>query len=163
MKSEVDSIAKFAILGMLGGFLVAPGCSSNSIPIKALQSADTYEVLSLDPTDQSEEPADSFHGWRVLGRTVVNDTETRHKLNEALRKGAEEYPNYVSACFIPRHGVRVTHGEDVVDLAVCFECLHAEVFENNVRENGFPISEVPQAVFDELLRSKGIPLAAKSK
>ena len=142
------------------------GCDSNDIPagtIAALQHADRYELLSLDPGRVTDPPPDHFHGWRVLGRTTITDQATRTKLNEALRAGAREHSGAAVRCFNPRHGVRVTRADKAYDLVICFECLQVRTFEAGQRTEGFLVSASPQPVFDEVLRAAGVPLAEKSK
>ena len=62
--------------------LGAAGC--NDIPSKTLsvmQQAVRYVLLSLDPSRiRNTPPPDNFHGWRVLGRTSIDDKATREKL-----------------------------------------------------------------------------------
>ena len=152
------------------------GCDGNDIPkttISALESAERYELLSLNPdratdpdhaaSQPTSHPADDFHGWRVLGRTTVADAPTRKRLNDALRAGARESDGTAERCFNPRHGVRVVRGDRIVDLVICFECLQVRVIENDQQSEGFLVSESPQAVFDDVLRSAGIPLADKAR
>jgi hypothetical protein len=144
--------------------LAAPGC--NDIPsttLSAMQHADRYELLSLDPSRiRTTPPPGNFHGWRVLGRTSIDDLATRQKLTNALRAGARENGSMAALCFKPRHGIHVVvHGSNVRDLVICFECLQVEVFENGQAAKGFLISDSPQPVFDDALRVAGIPLAEK--
>src|SRR5262245_10421401 len=65
----------------------------NKIPAEAraiLEKAEQIELLSIDPERPKEKPKDDFHGWKVLGRTVVKDAEVRKKLLAAFQKGVEE-------------------------------------------------------------------------
>lgn len=142
------------------------GCGSNDVPagaMAALQGAEEYELLSLDPSRVRELPADHFHGWRVLGRTTVKDQATRKKLNDALRAGAKENSNMVAACFNPRHGIHVVHKGKVYDVVICFECLQAKVFEADQSGGSFLVSSSPQAVFDGALQAAGVALPEKEK
>ena len=144
--------------------LLAVGCGSNAIPagtLAALQHADRYELLSLDPTRMRTVPPDNFHGWRVLGRASINDEATRKKLNDALRAGARENDRMVAACFNPRHGIHLVRGDSAHDLIICFECLQVDVFEHEQWIRGFLTSPSPQPVFDDVLRAARVPLANK--
>jgi hypothetical protein len=126
----------------------------------ALQHADRYELLSLDPRHYREPPPDNFHRWKVLGRTSVTDPATRKKLNRALRIGAWG-AGMPYMCFNPRHGIHVIQAGKSVDLVVCFECRQARAFDGAQPTEGFGVSGSPQPDFDEVLRNAGVPLAQK--
>jgi hypothetical protein len=53
----------------------------------ALENADQFELLSIDPDRQQDKTKDDFHGWKVLGKTQIKETDTRTKLVAALKKG----------------------------------------------------------------------------
>ena len=147
--------------------LGAVGC--NDIPSKTLSATDQYELLSLDPERIPPErindiPAsDRFHVWHVLGRTSIDDSATREKLTNALLAGAREKGIRAEGCFLPRHAIHVIHGEDVHDLAICFQCRWVGMSVNDRKGGGFVVSESPQPVFDDVLRAAGVPLAEKSE
>jgi hypothetical protein len=136
-----------------------------------LAKADTFELYSLDPAREPEErgkaePAkDTFHGWKVLGKTEVKGEAERKGLADALRLGAEDNFGVVAACFIPRHGLRLTGGGKTVDLVICFQCLSVQVFMNGERKGGFLTTGDPQKAFDAVLKAAGVklPEAAKEK
>jgi hypothetical protein len=127
----------------------------------AMQHAEHYELLSLDPKHTTTPPPDNFHGWRILGRTMIGDQVTQKKLNDALRAGARENGNMAAGCFNPRHGIDVVSGDKTYDLVICFECLQVQVFEPEQQVKGFLVSDSPQPVFDHVLRAAGVPLAEK--
>jgi hypothetical protein len=128
--------------------------------MEALEHADQYELLSLDPMHYRELPPDNFHRWSVLGRTSVTDPATRKKLNRALRTGAWG-AGMPYMCFNPRHGIHVVQAGRSVDLVICFECRQARVFDDGNANEGFLVSGSPQPAFDEALRNAGVPLAQK--
>ena len=103
-------------------------------PRAALEKADQFELLSIDPDRQQEKPKDDFHGWKVLGRTQIKDADTRKKLVAALQKGVGENDGTVANCFNPRHGIRATHEGKTMDFVICFECLQVQVYaeENSI-------------------------------
>jgi hypothetical protein len=146
--------------------VVTAGCKTNDIPAEtwtALQHADRYELLSLSPSHPTEMPPDHFHGWRNLGRTKIEDLDTRKKLNAALRAGARENKGMIAMCFLPRHGIHVIQGGKVYDLVICFHCFQAEVFEDGQRSEHFLVSGSPEGLFDSVLSAAGIPLAEKQE
>jgi hypothetical protein len=126
--------------------------------VAALQQADRIELLSLDPRRVAGD-GDSFHGWRVLGRTEVEAKSAGPVVADVLRLGAEEGgAGYL--CFDPRHGIRAFGPDGVVELVLCFECGYAEVYGVSWVK-GFGVGPTPQATFDRLLREGGVPLATK--
>src|SRR5437870_4054176 len=89
---------------------------------KVLQSADTVELISLDPAAKGFDKKQSFHGWKVLGRTSLKDKVTRERVIAAIKKGVADSDGSVAGCFRPRHGIRATRGKTTVELVICFEC-----------------------------------------
>lgn len=121
----------------------------------ALEGADRYELLSLDPERQSVQPTSSpsglFHGRRVLGSVVVTDSATRRRLNDALRGGAKSILSLPAMCFDPRHGIRVTRNGRTTDFVICFECEQVQVRVGDQLVAGWLTGDSPQPVFDQVL------------
>ena len=157
------------------GLLAFPPFSQGQVQIKLagvtremLEKAEKFELISLDPSRSADKPKDTFHGWKVLGRTVVKDAETRKQLVAALRKGIEENTRGGDAmtlanCFDPRHGVRVTDGDKSVELVICFRCYQIQVYVDGFRLQGglMPTTKTQQAVFDQALQRARVPLAPR--
>jgi hypothetical protein len=112
----------------------AAGCAStggdarSGVPATvwtALEHAERYEVLSLDPSP-AQALAD-FHGYRVLARVSVTDAQTRQAVSAALRAGVRpQNSNIVLACmFMPRHAVVAVCDGHEYDLLLCFACHQA--------------------------------------
>ena len=142
----------------------AGGCSGNDIPkatLSAMQHADRFELLSLEPDHAESPPPGHFHRWKTLGQTVISDVATQKKLTDALRAGARENSGMAAACFNPRHGIRVVSAGRTFDLVICFECLSVMTYDGDQRTEGFLVSRSPQPLFDEVLRAAGVPLATK--
>ena len=113
------------------------GCPAEVV--KALESAEEFELLSLDPDFRNSDKSEKgFHEYKVLGKTKVKDKKDRKKLVEALKKGVKDSEGMVAACFNPRHGIRVKAEKDkTVDLVICFECLQIEV-HNGAEKSSAP-------------------------
>jgi hypothetical protein len=126
-----------------------------------LEKAARFELLSLDPKTHDEDPTIGFHGWKVLGKAVVDDAAIAKKLVVALKQGAEESDGAAAGCFHPRHGIHVTHNGKSADFVICFECLSVNLYVTENAEDGFQITRSPQPVFDEVLKKAGVPLAEK--
>ena len=127
----------------------------------ALDGADRYELLSLDPRLPVPAAPDLFHGFRVLGQTVVNDQGARQELNRALRKGAESGFTNRPRCFNPRHGIRVTQAGRTTDFLICFECEQVQVWSGDQRVADWRTDASPLPTFDQVLQQAGVPLATR--
>src|SRR5262249_5043568 len=64
--------------------------------------------LSIGYGPSAKNPPEDFHGWKVIGKTKINDPDVRRRLIAALEKGVEENKGDSMKCFDPRHGIRVT-------------------------------------------------------
>lgn len=138
-----------------------------AVTYTALQEAEIYEVVSLDPTnalrvegDPEAPPGNNFHGYRELGRVAITDPAVRKRLNEALQEGARANTGMAALCFDPRHGIHLVHGGKETDLVICFHCLQVQVHGEG---EGFLSMGSPEPVFDDVLTKAGVPLAAKAK
>jgi hypothetical protein len=149
----------FSLALILG--LLSPALGrDNKLPeavTAALDKAESIELYSLDPNNPTEKPKDGgFHGWKVLGKTTVTKDAKERSL-KALYKGIADNDGKVAACFIPRHGVRVTHDGKTFDLVICFECLQIQVFEGDKR-SGVLVTRGPQPTLDKILTDAKVPL-----
>ena len=126
-------------------------------PLAALRSAETFELLAIDPLLTSvNESAPQFHGHDILGHTSVTDPTTRTRLIEALRTAARQSDGSVASCFNPRHAIRVTHAGVTTDFLICFECRQVEVFTDSAGSTStdrFLIDNSAQPTFDAVLKS----------
>jgi hypothetical protein len=128
---------------------------------RALSTAETYELISLEPDMRTATPSGvRYYNHGVLGSTSITDPATRRRLNDALQAGVRSSDGTVMACFNPRHGIRVTRGGVVSEFVVCFECRQVRVYRDG-KTYHFLTSDSPQKVFDAVLKSANVPLAAK--
>jgi hypothetical protein len=123
----------------------------------ALNDADRYELLSLNPYLSKPD----YYSHEILGKTVIQDAAVRERLNNALQAGVRASDGRAYACFNPRHGIRVTRAGVVTDLLICFECRQVQVWRGGQEIAYFLVSDSPQPVFNEVLKSAGVPLAPK--
>jgi hypothetical protein len=136
---------------------------------RLFDKAETFELYSLDPERKFDkggkvvEVKDGFHGWQVLGKTLVKGEVERKRLADALRLGAEDNFGMAALCFIPRHGLRLKGGGKTVDLVICFECLQVQVYADNEKPEGFLTTGEPQEVFDATLKAAGVKLPKPAK
>jgi len=135
--------------------------SMPAVAWRALNDADRYELLSIEPDRTEFDPARSESGFyfhRILGRTVITDPAVRNRLNRALEAGVRQGAN-PAACFNPRHGIRVSSNGETTDFLICFECSQVAVRRGDRTVANFLTSNAPQVEFDQVLRAAGIPLA----
>jgi hypothetical protein len=167
MSERLYVLVAFAFLTV---FHVSANCADkgkeNKIPDGArviLEKAEQIELLSLDPTPPKEKLKDAFHGWNVLGKTVVKDAETCKKLVATLKKGVEENDGRVAKCFNPRHGIRAVYDGKTADFVICFECLQGHTYLGDKEVEAFLITDSPAAGFDKVLKDAKVPLPEKPK
>jgi hypothetical protein len=171
-----SSGTRFILIRVRGGrFEVVGGPSGDAylavhsrIPEEAraaLEKPDRFELFSLEPARLEENEEGSFRWRKVLGSTVIKDAAVRNKIVLSLKQAAEEGGAAFAGCFIPRHGIRVTRDRKDFDFLVCFECRSVLLFSRDDDEDydSFQITDLPQPVFDGVLRAAGIRLAEKPK
>jgi hypothetical protein len=129
----------------------------------ALNEPGQYEVLSLEPSPPSPPSPDLFHGYRILGTTVVGDETTRRRLNDALRGGVRWVLADRPRCFTPRHGVRIVRGLESTDFVICFECAQVQMWRGAQKLADWPTDSSPQVIFDDVLRKASVPLATPAE
>lgn len=128
---------------------------------RVLDAGETFVLFSLDPTPPQVRlefgpPADeTFHEFEVLGKAEIQDVKIRSELLTAIYDGigAAGAP---AACFNPRHGIRVTLGDETVDLVICFECRIIQIYSS--LEEVVLTNESPKQTFDRALKRANLPL-----
>jgi len=130
-----------------------------------LDNSTQFVLLSVDPLPVDfphswlEPPKDVFHGHAVLGRTEIRDKAQRAFLLRALYKGIGESDGTTGhTCFSPRHAIHAVHGNNTLDLLICFECLWIRTYTHD-GEGLMTTSDSPQKSFDDVLKAAHIPLA----
>jgi hypothetical protein len=132
--------------------------------LRPLDNADSFELFSLDPSMRGWPATPGqriFNGYRVLGSTIVTDSQTRSDISAALKAGIRASDGNEAACFEPRHGIRVTQANTVTDYIICFECKVVEVWRDEKRITSLPTTRSPQPVLDRVLQTAGVPLAPR--
>jgi hypothetical protein len=139
------------------------GKLSNKIPEpvrQALESAPEFELLSLDPRQPDEDSPSEFYRRKVIGKIIVKDMALRNRLLAVFDAGVRE-PAEPAKCFDPRHAIRVRHAGKTFYLTICFHCNQVYVFVDDRLNDkyDFLTAKSPLPVFDEELKSAGVPLA----
>ena len=130
-----------------------------------LEKAEQFELLSLDPAVEGVKGKEGFHGWKILGKTMVKDAAVRKEIVTALDKGIAESDGNGAKCFDPRHGIRAQRDGKTVELVICFECGWVYVFsgEKEARQGVAVTTGKPQTVFDKVLKEAEVPLPKPGK
>jgi hypothetical protein len=126
-----------------------------------LANPSRFELLSLDASTQKTPPADAFHRYKVLGRTVLDDAGPRQEVVASLVQGMKESEGRRAICFEPRHGIRAQAGDTTVDLVICFACRAIEVYLNDKQLETVATTPTPEATLDRILSEAKIPLHPK--
>jgi hypothetical protein len=134
---------------------------NNRLPARAktiLERAESYELLSLYQKDMPKEEDGRYFGWRVLGKTVVNDPETREQIRAALYKDVSTAEGH--NCFWPRHAIHAEHDGHSVDIVICFQCEWVYIYFDGqtAEKQRLGTTKTGQSLFDAVLQAAGIPL-----
>ena len=129
-----------------------------------LEKAEQFELLSLDPAVEGVKGKEGFHGWKILGKTMVKDAAVRKEIVTALDKGIAESDGNGAKCFDPRHGIRAQRDGKTVELVICFECMQVQGYLDKSEKSDvhFLVTKTPQDAFDKVLKAAGVKLAPKS-
>ena len=129
---------------------------------KVLNEADRFILLSLfpnQPRDSTPPPSmpwnESFHDYPILGKTELRDKPQRSALLRDLYKSVSDSDGSLAMCFIPRHGIHATLGDENVDLVICFECEQVYAYTAS-RTDVFAITQSARPTFDRLVKDAGL-------
>jgi hypothetical protein len=147
---------------------------------EALEHATQFELIALDPepifrkavvigsfrdrripeTKPIEDPWKvGFHGYHILGATVISDVGVRRQLVSALHEGVRQWDRKQGKWgFDPRHALRLVHDGKTIDLLINFECESAWIYLEDQSLGLFCTTGSPQPIFDQVLRDAGVPL-----
>jgi len=119
-----------------------------------------YSILGDDPASNMATPeSGKFHGWPIIGRTVVSDAGRKARLASEFAGAMKVFgPNDPrAACFFPRHGIRVVHERNTYDFLICFECAQVKVYASG--NDLYQVGGGPEKILDQMLTAAGIPLS----
>ena len=125
----------------------------------ALQKADELEVYSLSGKTADK---DGWHGYETLGKTTIKG-KPQKELAAAVKKGVAE-GNKGARCFIPRHGIRVTHSGKTYDLVICFQCGWVYIYTaGSDKPHVLMMTDAPQKALNKILADAKVELAKPEK
>jgi hypothetical protein len=154
---------------LLAGTLYLVAHFIRSVPSYA-SDPDELVLFSIDGNDHGWDPGKNpternqrirFYGFPVLGYTHIADPAVRREVVAAVKKSMRFARPQGARCFNPRHVLRVSKGEETVDLVICYECGLYHCYRNGQTEGGSTILEDSQPLLDKILTDAGIRLAPK--
>jgi hypothetical protein len=135
--------------------------------VEEMSTTGVMTVYSLEPEPQMPEQVQKSkphsHHWLEIGHAPLDDPAERETVLRELVANIEAGRGFTAvACFLPRHGIRWTDGENEIDLVICFQCSQV-VRHGNRRGNSFVISDSKlEPILDRHLTEAGVPLAPKA-
>lgn len=135
---------------------VSQGRSSPLPPrvLDVLGAPEEVTLLELVPESAARTEEGGFHDRSVAAQGQLADTMARNALSVALTHAFRRL-QLDRFCFMPRHGMRLRRGADVVELVVSFECERAEIHTSWGEEGALGIDEAAQTQFDALFDRAG--------
>jgi hypothetical protein len=103
--------------------------------------------------------AEHFHDYPVLGKVEITETNQLHEIAKALKKGLVPPILKIlgmSACFIPRHGIRAIDSGHTIDCVICYECKNIDVYVDGRSTYYGPITLNAEPVLARCLGAAGI-------
>lgn len=108
--------------------------------------------------EEGEWNGERFHGYKVLGKTPLSDPLMRSLSKKFLYRAIDE-GFAPAACFNPRHGIRATYQNKIVDLVICFECGTMLVYAEDEKGTATVQAGIAERYYNRILQTAGIPLS----
>ena len=157
------AIAFFTLL-LISSVMLFGGKKIPSIPTtmpspaeNALSSPSKVILYSLTPAGNDWKGVNSFHGYRVLGKVMLEGEEAFQVSNE-FKQAVFRADGSVASCFDPRHGLQVADKTHTFDFVLCYECRQMEIYEDNKKIADIGAKGSP-SFLNELLAKRNIPLS----
>ena len=113
----------FAYFLTLPMIVLAAGGAPRRLPdpsLEILMNADRIELYTVN-SDTSGNQSNRFQGFPILARTNLSGAEAR-SIGDAFVESFSTNSSNVMLCFDPGYAMRAFHGEENVDLVLCYEC-----------------------------------------
>jgi hypothetical protein len=120
-----------------------------------LATAERMEAFRLSPrkVDEARKPSvQTFHGYEVLREVSVTNAAVRKELALFLSKALHWNVLRRALCFNPRHGLRVVHKQETLELVICFECSRIDVYEGTKLAETLTVVAKRHDVVDQIFR-----------
>ena len=145
------------------GFILLSGCSGDSLTeLKEAKGFTLYSILAapqpLSPAKPIPTTQETFHGWRVIGKTEVVDPQKRKAIIDGLQAAVRKPDGDMPRCFEPRHAIRVKQYGLTVDYLICFECSRVHKYWFWEFHDVLSTRNQPQKTLNFYLKEAGIAL-----
>lgn len=167
-------IKKIFLIGLLSiiilgysGVLMAQYYKRAKIPKAAwecLANPKEMVLFSVNPEPKLT-PRDNevfLHGFKVIGSVSIENKEKQDIIEYEVKCLASTLFVVGSACFNPRHLVRVSNGKVTFDFLICYECSYMEVYFEEEKVAFIKISGSP-SIFNNLLTNTKVALQEPQK
>jgi hypothetical protein len=119
-----------------------------------LEMADKIEVIAdAEKKDGTIIYRGDMIGNESLKATITDDT-TKRRIVKAV--GADTGGDGEIACFIPKHILRATKGEQIVDVEICYHCMRYEVTGALGKISGGLNFTFSESTLNQILFEKGV-------
>jgi hypothetical protein len=118
-----------------------------------------FEFLSLSPVHPPANPdGEIFHGFESLGSIKIKNHNIGELMIDSLDKSVGKNLIENARCYWPRHGIRIDHHGDQIELIVCFECGPLTIYRNGQKVYNAKVSNAAKSIFDQILQKEGLPI-----
>ncbi len=150
----------FLSAGCMLASLALIGCRPD--PVAAVATPGQLMLYSIDGRDyepgQEPQADEKFHGYPVLGKVEIAESDRRREIFAALQDGMAKSDGRMANCFWPRHAIRTLENGRTMDYVICFQCDQLELHVGDTKSVK-PITRDPQPLFNKCLKEAGVPLA----
>ena len=147
----------FILLGCKEEFRLNKPSSVQGDPQELFSMVNNHDKVifySLEPSGMLKEKK-IFHNYSILGSKELKGKEHKELIFENLYKAIEENEGDVAPCFMPRHGIRVSKGEKILDLVICFQC--SSVVVHSTKRTSIAING-DRNIFDKVAKKLNMEL-----
>lgn len=122
--------------------------------------ADSVELISLIPDDQSHSDLKKFHGYPILGSIALTDKKYLGNMANELDRAVDTNDSFGVRCFWPRHGLRAVVKNKTIEILICFQCHRLHVWVDGEHAIVIEMDSTPKPLFNKPLLDAGIQVDA---
>ncbi|GAA0717277.1 hypothetical protein [Dokdonella soli] len=130
----------------------------NALPAdasRALESAKQIVLYSLEPWERPSKVEVTFHGYKVLGKTELDESHTA-TARGAFKSATAAWDGRIATCFDPRHALRIVSDGHVYDFLLCYACHQLEVYRDDAQVASIGATG-SASVLNKLLADANVP------
>ena len=162
MSGENSMARRLKTVLALTGIIVISGGLSFVFDSMRHPAPDAIILFSLEwdfKPNELPEDAELLHGYRVLGKTKIQEPASVNELFAAFRNDLND-SGIQSACFWPRHAIRIVDKTKTVDYVICFHCGNYELtMDDKLVRQSRAMGRTSRPIFNRYLKAANIPLS----